>query len=239
MYLSRFDFALKHVAGKSIRRADSLSRRVDWAEGVEKDNENQIMVKKEWLEVRAMEQLIEGPEEGIVKRIKEVIKVVKEMKKAGVKTLRDEEWQIEEGLVLKEGRVYIPKDEKLRVEIIQLHHDTPIAGHGGQWKMVELVTRNYWWPEVMKEVKRYVEGCNQCQRMKNRAEMLAGKLRPNQVPEKLWQHILVDFITKLPMSKGHDLILVICDRFLKMSYFVATTEKITVEGLARLFRDNM
>ena len=244
--MSRFDFALKHIAGKSIRRADSLSRRVDWAEGVEKDNENQIMVKKEWLEVRAIEQLIEGPEKRIVKRIKEardkdkeVIKVVKEMKKAGVKTLRDEEWQIEEGLVLKEERVYIPKDEKLRVEIIQLHHDTPIAGHGGQWKMVELVTRNYWWPEVMKEVKRYVEGYNQCQRMKNRAEMLAGKLRPNQVSEKLWQYILVDFITKLLMSKGHGSILVICDRFLKMSYFVVTTEKITVEELARLFRDNM
>ena len=67
--------------------------------------------------------------------------------------LRDEEWQIEEGLVLKEGRVYVPKDEKLRVEIIWLHHDTPIVGHGGQSKMVELVTRNYWWPEVTKEVK--------------------------------------------------------------------------------------
>ena len=97
-----------------------------------------------------MEWLIEGPEEEIVKRIKEardkneeVIKVVEEMKRAGVKTLRDEEWQIEEGLVLKEGRVYVPKDEKLRVEIIRLHHDTPIAEHGGQWKMVELVTRNY------------------------------------------------------------------------------------------------
>ena len=119
--------------------ADSLSRRVDWAKGVEKDNENQVMVKKEWLEVRAMEQLIEGPEERIVKRIKEardkneeVIKVVEEMKKAGVKTLRDEEWQIEEGLVLKEGRVYILKDEKLRVEIIWLHHDTLIARHEGQ-----------------------------------------------------------------------------------------------------------
>ena len=54
------------------------------------------------------------------------------MKKAGVKTLRDEEWQIEEGLVLKEGRVYMPKDEKLKVEIIWLHHDTPIVGHKGQ-----------------------------------------------------------------------------------------------------------
>jgi len=104
---------------------------------------------------------------------------------------------------------------------------------------VELVTRNYWWPEVTKEVKQYVEGCNQYQRMKNRAEMPAKKLRPNQVPKKLWQHILVDFIMKLPMSKGHDSILVVCDRFLKMSHFVAMTEKMMAEGLARLFRDNM
>jgi len=84
-------------------RTDSLSRRVDWAEGVERDNENQVMLKEEWLEVRVMEQLVEGPEKEIVKRIKEardkdeeVIKAV-EVKKAGVKTLRDKE-----GLVLKE-----------------------------------------------------------------------------------------------------------------------------------------
>jgi len=79
-------------------RADSLSRRVDWTEGVERDNENQVMLKEEWLEVRAMERLVKGPEEEIIKKIKEardkdeeVIKVVEEMKKAGVKTLRDEE----------------------------------------------------------------------------------------------------------------------------------------------------
>jgi len=66
---------------------------------VEKNNENQVMLKEEWLEVRAMERLIEGPEEEIVKRIKEtrdkdeeVIKIVEEMKKTGVKMLRDEEW---------------------------------------------------------------------------------------------------------------------------------------------------
>ena len=139
LYLSRFDFALKHVAGKSMGRADSLSRRVDWAKGVKRDNENQVMLKEEWLEVRAMEQLVEGLEEKIVKKIKEardkdeeVIKAVEEMKKAGVKTLREKEWQIEEGLVLKEGRVYVPKDKELRVEIIWLHHDILIAGHGGQ-----------------------------------------------------------------------------------------------------------
>ena len=102
-----------------------------------------------------------------------------------------------------------------------------------------MVTRNYWWPGVIKEVKRYVEGCDQCQRMKNRAEMPAGKLKPNQILERLWQHISVDFITKLLVSKNHDLILVVCDRFSKISHFVATTEKITAEGLARLFRDNV
>ena len=109
------------------------------------------MLKEEWLEVRVIEWLIEGLEEEIVKKIKEmrdkdeeVIKVVEEMKKAGIKTLKNEEWQIKEELVLKEGRMYVPKDEKLRVEIIRLHHDTPIAGYGGQWKTVELVTRNYW-----------------------------------------------------------------------------------------------
>ena len=102
-----------------------------------------------------------------------------------------------------------------------------------------MVTRNYWWPRITKEVKRYVEGCDQCQRMKNRTEKLVGKLRPNQIPERPWQHILVDFITKLPMSRDHDSILVICDRFSKMSHFVATTEKTMVEGVARLFRDNV
>ena len=135
LYLSRFDFALKHVAGKSMKRTDSLSRRVDWAEGVERDNENQVMLKEEWLEVRVMEQLVEGLGEEIVKKIKEardkdeeVIKAVEEMKKAGAKMLRNKEWQVEEGLVLKEGRVYVPKNEKLRMEIIWLYYDTPIAG---------------------------------------------------------------------------------------------------------------
>ena len=69
--------------------------------------------------------------------------------------------------------------------------------------------------------------------------MLAGKLRPNEILERLWQHISVDFITKLLMSKGHNSILVVCDRFSKMSHFVATTEKITAEGLTKLFRDNV
>jgi len=95
--------------------------------------------------------LIEEPKVDIVEKIKEarskneeIIRVVEEMKKAGVKTLRGEEWQIEEDLVLKECKVYILKDEELRAEIIQLYHNVPVAEHEEKWKTIELVTRNYW-----------------------------------------------------------------------------------------------
>jgi len=139
----------------------------------------------------------------------------------------------------KEGKVYMPKDDMLRVEIIRLHHNTPVGGHGGQWKMVELVTRNFWWPGVTREVKRYVEGCDSCQRNKNRTEQPAGKLMPNSIPEKPWTHISADFITKLPIAQGYNSILVVVDRLTKMVHFISTTEKTSAEGLARLFRDNV
>jgi len=54
------------------------------------------------------------------------------MKRARVKMLRDEEWREVDSIMYKEGKVYIPKDNKLRVEIIRLYHDMPIGEHGGQ-----------------------------------------------------------------------------------------------------------
>jgi len=40
LYLSRFNFMLKHVLGSKMGKVDSLSRRPDWEVGVEKDNED-------------------------------------------------------------------------------------------------------------------------------------------------------------------------------------------------------
>ena len=57
--------------------------------------------------------------------------------------MQGDKWQLEGDLVLKKGKIYVPKDEELRVEIIQLHHDVLAAGHGGRWKITELVMRNY------------------------------------------------------------------------------------------------
>jgi len=62
---------------------------------------------------------------------------------------------------------------------------------------------------------------------------------PNLIPEKPWTYISADFITKLPIVQGYNSILVVVDRLTKMVHFISTTEKTSVEGLARLFRDNV
>jgi len=87
---------------------------------VERDNEDRTLIKPEW--VRGVETLVE--EENLRERIKRaqegderVVKAVEKLKKAGVKILRDEEWEIEDGVVLKEGRIYVLEGE-LREEVI-------------------------------------------------------------------------------------------------------------------------
>ena len=90
----RFDFTLKHMLGIRMGKANDLSRRLDWKMRVEKNNENQKLIKEEWIK-GIMEVVVEAM---LMKEIKwarrknkKVVEVVKEMKKAGVKKLRDDE----------------------------------------------------------------------------------------------------------------------------------------------------
>jgi len=88
LYLSRFDFVLKHVPGTKMEKADSLSRRPDWEVGVERDNKEETLVKKEWLENRRTEKVEVIVEEvDLLEKIRqsrvrddEVVKAVEEMK---------------------------------------------------------------------------------------------------------------------------------------------------------------
>ena len=104
---------------------------------------------------------------------------------------------------------------------------------------MKLVIINYQWPEVIKNVEKDIERYDYYQRMENKIEIPVEKLMMNEVLEKPQTYLIVDFITKVPLVIERDVILVVCNRLLKMTYFVITTEGTTVEELARLFRDNM
>jgi len=119
-------------------KADELSRKADWKVGTDRDNENQVFIKDHWI-CNMYKVVVEGPEVELVEKIRkarskdeDVVRIVEKMKKVGVKELRGNKWKIEGELVLKVGKVYVPKDEELRMEVIWLYHDILAAGHGGR-----------------------------------------------------------------------------------------------------------
>jgi len=127
----------------------------------------------------------------------------------------------------------MPKNEKLRVEIIWLHHDILVAGYR---EKSELVARNYWWLGVTKNIRKYVDRYNMCQKMKNRIEVPTEKMIANKVLKRPW---MVDFITKLLLVVEKDAILVVHNRLSKIVYFVTITKRMSAERLVQLFRDKI
>ena len=248
LFLSRFDFSLHHRPGKQSMKPDALSRRPDHGKG-ENDNNNVVLLKPSYFKIQALKQghaLISGAENDILKNIRnakdldeQVVKAVEELKQSPSKKLDGQEWSQEQGLILFRGKVYVPKDMELRRKIVELHHDSQIAGHPGRWKTLELVSRNYWWPGMSRYIALYTRSCDRCNRTKTFPAKPVGKLVPNQIPKDVWEHITIDLITGLPESRGYNAILVIVDRFSKMVHILPTTDTLTSEGLARLYRDNV
>ena len=95
LYLSKFDFTLKHILGVRMEKANGLSRRLNQKIGTENDNENQKLIKEEWvqemIEVVGLEAVLIKKIKGVREKDKEIIKVIEEMKKIGVRNLRGDE----------------------------------------------------------------------------------------------------------------------------------------------------
>ena len=177
-----------------MKKVNSLSRRLDQKIEVKRDNENEILVWPKWLEVKRIEKveviiervdLLEKVRQSKVKDNK-VVKIVKKMKWTGVKMLQDEEQKKVDGIIYKERKIYISKNDTLRAEIIKLHYNTLVKRYERQQKTVELVTRNFQQPEVTKKVKQYIKKYNFCQRNKNHTKQPAGKLLPRNSECSQW-----------------------------------------------------
>lgn len=99
---------------------------------------------------------------------KKIVRVVKKMKKMKVKVLRGNEQQIEGELILKKEKIYVLKNEKLKIKIIQFYYGVLITEYKERQKKIKSVVRNYQWPKVIKNIKKFVNRCNLYQRIKNK-----------------------------------------------------------------------
>ena len=132
------------------------------------------------------------------------------------------------------GRRWVPNSEPLRTRILQGTHDSVLTGHPGREMMSALLARQFFWPGVSADVRRFVRNCNLCSANKVWRDRKQGLLKPLPIPQRVWRHISIDFIEKLPLSDGRENIMVITDRLSK-GVILEGLEDLEADTVAKTF----
>jgi len=258
--LAGVDFKIYFRPGRQNGKADALSRRSEYRP--EKGGDGQpitTVLKEKHFEVTSVSALPPTSSGGegtlflisaarlaslpMVQWSKEFLEEVKGAAKndpqyqEGLKNSDKEKGKLlveEDGILYYKLRLWVPNT--LVQKVLESEHDSKIAGHFGQDKTIELIRRNFWWPQMDDAIIKYVQSCSECQKNKSRRHRKYGLLSPLELPHAPWQSIAMDFITDLPESEGCDQLWVVIDRFTKMAHFIPLLKDCkTAEDLSRIF----
>lgn len=152
------------------------------------------------------------------------------------------DWNFDDGIIFRRGKIYIPPDNALRREIVHFIHDAAVADDLGCWKTTELVQRDFWWPGMNVFIKNYVAGCAKCQANKPNTHPTVPPAHPIPHGNSLdpWSVVSMDFITDLPVSQGYDSILVAVDHNVtKGVIFMPCNKTCTANETADLYQNNV
>ncbi|KAE8661278.1 hypothetical protein F3Y22_tig00116012pilonHSYRG00001 [Hibiscus syriacus] len=216
-FLAEFDYTLEYKPGKANVVADALSRKAELAA---------ISLAKGTV----LERIKEGLEQDPMAR--ELVKLASDGK--------TQRFWVEDALLYTKGRrIYVPKWDNLRRDLVKECHDTKWAGHPGQKRTMALLETAYFWPHMKDSVELYVKTCLVCQQDKVENRQPTGLLEPLPVPQRPWDAITLDFISALPKSEGYGSIMVVVDRFSKYGTFIPCPKDCTAEEAARAFFKNV
>ena len=244
LLLAQFDFIMHHRPGKSMGKRTlcpiGLITDQVWKTMTTWSSLLQISLRSEhWKVLEAA-----GEERGILKDIQKgtrdgekeepVARAARELQGSSACSVKSVEWSLSDGLLYFQGKIYVPDTSDLHCWIITLSHDSRLAGHSRRWKTLELVSRNYWWPQMSRYVGRYISTCDVCLQTKSFRHPLTREFHPLPIPSALWDTIRVDFIVELPQSAGYDSIMVV-DSVTKCTHFVSTVTTISAAGATHLF----
>ena len=212
-----FEFDIAYKPGLENKAADALSRKAEITELFA-------------VTVSTALQLEEIG--GEVDKDEELQKLIAELREDPNK---HPEYSWVQGRLLRQGKLVLPRGSPLLRVILQEHHDSKMAGHGGMLKTQKRIGELFYWKGMMTDIRRCVAACQTCQIQKYSTLAPGGLLQPLPVPGQVWEDISMDFVEGLPKSEGYNTVLVVVDRLTKYAHFIKIKHPFTAPEIAQLF----
>ncbi|QRW22529.1 Retrotransposable element Tf2 protein [Rhizoctonia solani] len=242
LLLAGYNFQIVYRPGKQSGKPDALSQRADHADiPLEPQSmlpdpvfANIALVTPE----KELQQQIKSSLDQD-KSLEEILQFLQNKSKAPPSIKRAfKDYEMEAGLLFYQGRIVVPDVGTLRTDLLRIFHDSPLAGHLGRQRTLELVSRNYYWPGIRADTYWHVDSCKTCQQIR-RPKYASIPPQPLELPVRPWQHVLYNMIVDLPKDRSNNSILVIVDSFTKYGIFVKCSKKLKAPKLAELFLENV
>jgi hypothetical protein len=249
-FLSRFNFKITYRPGRQGAKPDSLTRRSEDLprEGDQRlTHQSQVVLKPENLDI----SLNATSQENALEEDNEITELFKQayendpipnqilndlrIKKQHSKLISLAECSEADSLLYYRERKYVPDYLPLKLYLLKQYHDSPTAGHPGRAKTLEILARDYYWPDIYLFVKKYTRNCKTCARSKPSNQARHGVLKTLSIPERPWTEIAMDFIVGLPESEGFNSILTVIDRLTGLKHLIPCNDTTGSEELAWLY----
>ncbi|KAF8753814.1 reverse transcriptase [Rhizoctonia solani] len=238
LLLAGYNFQIVYCPGKQSGKPDALSQCADHADIPPADqtmlpdpvfaNVALVTPKKELQ--RQIKASLDQDES-----LEEILQFLQNESKAPPSIKRAfKDYEMEAGLLFYQGRIVVPDVGTLRTDLLRIFHNSPLAGHPGRQRTLELVSRTYYWPGIRANTYWHVDSCEICQRIW-KPKYTSIPPQPLELPSRLWQHVSYNMIVDLPKDGNCDSILVIMDSFTKYVILVECSKKLKAPELADLF----